>query len=82
MRKADKIITNTNLPTLLDPCKKFMIHRCVNMFIRAHSVVSVQVCPRFTKDVTHVVFKDGKPSARERAEKNRVFLVSPLWVEA
>ncbi|CAI8024599.1 Microcephalin [Geodia barretti] len=40
------------------------------------------VCPRFTKDVTHVVFKDGKPSARERAEKNRVFLVSPLWVEA
>jgi microcephalin len=40
------------------------------------------VCPRFTKDVTHVVFKDGKSSARERAEKNRVFLVSPLWVEA
>ena len=51
------------------------------MFIRAHSVVSAQVCPRFNKDVTHVVFKDRKPSVRERADENRVLLVSPLWVE-
>ena len=40
------------------------------------------VCPRFTKDVTHVVFKDGRPTTREKAEKKGLYLVSPLWVEA
>ena len=28
------------------------------------------------------VFKDGKPALKERAEKSKVYLVSPLWVEA
>ena len=28
------------------------------------------------------VFKDGRPTTREKAEKKRLYLVSPLWVEA
>ncbi|KAL5457097.1 hypothetical protein EMCRGX_G034336 [Ephydatia muelleri] len=40
------------------------------------------ISPRFTKDVTHVVFKDGKATVIEKAQKLGLFVVSVLWVDA
>lgn len=41
-----------------------------------------QISPRFTKDVTHVVFKDGKATVIEKAQKLGLFVISVLWVDA
>jgi microcephalin len=38
--------------------------------------------PKLTNEVTHVIFKDGKKSTRDKAKKKGVHLVSVLWIEA
>ena len=39
------------------------------------------ISPKFSHEVTHVVFKDGKKSTFDKAKKKGVHLVSVLWVE-
>lgn len=39
------------------------------------------IAKKFTYDVTHVVFKDGKKSTRDRALKRGLHLVTVLWVD-
>ena len=39
------------------------------------------VVTKFTPEVTHVVFKEGKNSTKEKAIKKGISLVSVLWVE-
>ena len=36
---------------------------------------------KFTKDVTHVVFREGRQSTFEKAQKKGIHLVSILWVD-
>eukprot|EP00118_Oscarella_pearsei_P026835 m.310502 g.310502 ORF g.310502 m.310502 type:complete len:585 (+) comp52066_c0_seq1:51-1805(+) len=36
---------------------------------------------RLTKEVTHLIFKDGKPHLKEKAEKRNIPVVSVLWLE-
>ncbi|XP_037083883.1 uncharacterized protein LOC119104292 [Pollicipes pollicipes] len=40
------------------------------------------VTDRLTKQVTHVVFKDGSKATFDRARRDRLRLVSALWVDA
>ncbi|XP_044754009.1 microcephalin isoform X2 [Coccinella septempunctata] len=40
------------------------------------------VCEKFTRDVTHVIFKDGLYTTYQRAKLLKVHLVSVLWLEA
>ncbi|KAF0298862.1 Microcephalin [Amphibalanus amphitrite] len=40
------------------------------------------VVERFTKNVTHVIFKDGSKATYDRARRDRLRLVSVLWVDA
>ena len=39
------------------------------------------ICSNLAPEVTHVVFKDGKKSTRQRAEKRGLHLVSVLWLD-
>lgn len=39
------------------------------------------VVKKFTKDVTHVVFKEGNVATVKKAQKKGIHLVSLLWVE-
>ena len=36
---------------------------------------------KISNDTTHVVFKDGKKSTRDRASKRGIHLVNVLWVD-
>ncbi|XP_064382263.1 microcephalin-like isoform X2 [Halichondria panicea] len=45
-------------------------------------LLGATVTQRITRDVTHMVFKDGKQSTKEKAEKKGIYLVSPLWLDA
>lgn len=62
-----------------------MVHIC---FGHAYPVSATRTCTgmnvihRHTCFIHDQVFKDGKLTTKERAEKKNVFLVSPLWVEA
>ncbi|CAH1253673.1 MCPH1 [Branchiostoma lanceolatum] len=49
---------------------------------RQLELLGAQVEPKLTREVTHVVFKDGKKSTLDRAIKKGVHLVSVLWVES
>ncbi|XP_013380533.1 microcephalin-like [Lingula anatina] len=40
------------------------------------------VVKKFTNEVTHVIFKDGKKSTRDRAKKKGLHLVTVLWVDS
>lgn len=43
--------------------------------------LGAEVVPKFTQEVTHVIFKDGKKSTLDKAKKKGVHLVSVLWVD-
>ena len=43
--------------------------------------MGASVEPKFTNEVTHVIFKDGKKSTVDKAQKRGVFVVSVLWVD-
>nr|XP_054772049.1 bromodomain-containing protein DDB_G0270170-like [Lytechinus pictus] len=45
-------------------------------------LLGAKVEKKFTNDVTHVVWKDGKKSTRDKAVKKGVRLVSVLWVDS
>ncbi|XP_011669005.2 microcephalin [Strongylocentrotus purpuratus] len=45
-------------------------------------LLGAKVEKKFTNDVTHVVWKDGKKSTRDRAVKKGIRLVSVLWVDS
>ncbi|XP_078688259.1 microcephalin-like isoform X2 [Branchiostoma floridae x Branchiostoma belcheri] len=45
-------------------------------------LLGAQVEPKLSREVTHVVFKDGKKSTLDRAIKKGLHLVSVLWVES
>ena len=40
------------------------------------------VVPKFTNEVTHVIFRDGKKSVQDKAKKKKLPLLSALWIEA
>ncbi len=43
--------------------------------------LGASVVPKFTNDVTHVVYKEGKKMTRDKAAKKNIHLVSVLWVD-
>jgi len=45
-------------------------------------MLGAKVSKKFTPDVTHVIFKEGKKATKERALKKGIHLVSVLWVES
>ncbi|KAJ7387603.1 BRCA1 associated RING domain 1 [Desmophyllum pertusum] len=45
-------------------------------------MLGAMVVKKLTPEVTHVIFKDGKKTTRERALKKGVHVVSVLWVES
>ncbi|XP_041484035.1 uncharacterized protein LOC121430730 isoform X3 [Lytechinus variegatus] len=45
-------------------------------------ILGAKIEKKFTNDVTHVVWKDGKKSTRDKAVKKGVRLVSVLWVDS
>lgn len=45
-------------------------------------MLGATVVKKLTPEVTHVIFKDGKRTIRERALKKGIYLVSVLWVES
>lgn len=45
-------------------------------------MLGAKISKKFTSDVTHVVFKDGKKSTKEKAIKKGVYLVSVLWLDS
>ncbi|XP_033123690.1 microcephalin-like [Anneissia japonica] len=45
-------------------------------------ILGAKVSTRLTKEVTHVIWKDGKPSTHERALKWGKHVVSVLWVDS
>lgn len=45
-------------------------------------MLGATVVKKFTPEVTHVIFKDGKKTTREKAIKKGIHLVSVLWVES
>jgi len=53
---------------------------------RSRSVESVlrqlgaEVCTKLSKEVTHVVFKDGKKKTRDFAVQRQLHFVSVLWL--
>ena len=52
--------------------------RCI---IRELTQLGAEVVPKFTNEVTHVIFKDGKKATRDKAQKKGIHLVSVLWVD-
>lgn len=42
--------------------------------------LGAEVSSKISKDVTHVVFKDGKKRTRDMASRRQLHLVSVLWV--
>lgn len=48
---------------------------------RQLQLLGATIAPKFTSDVTHVVFKDGRKMTREKATKKNLHLVSVLWVD-
>eukprot|EP00066_Takifugu_rubripes_P012438 XP_011601704.1 PREDICTED: microcephalin [Takifugu rubripes] len=53
---------------------------CSKPFIKQLQEMGAQVSKTFTKQVTHVVFKNGHPATWRKAKKREVKLVSVLWV--
>ncbi|XP_078610440.1 microcephalin-like isoform X1 [Branchiostoma floridae x Branchiostoma japonicum] len=45
-------------------------------------LLGAQVEPKLSREVTHVVFKDGRKSTLDKATKKGIHLVSVLWVES
>lgn len=45
-------------------------------------MLGAKISKRFASDVTHVIFKDGKRSTKEKAIKKGVYLVSVLWIDS
>ncbi|XP_071496436.1 microcephalin-like [Diadema antillarum] len=45
-------------------------------------LLGAKVSTKFTNDVTHVIWKDGKKSTRDKATKKGINLVSVLWVDS
>ncbi|XP_020614774.1 uncharacterized protein LOC110052923 [Orbicella faveolata] len=45
-------------------------------------MLGATVVKKFTPEVTHVIFKDGKKTTRDKAIKKGIHLVSVLWVES
>ncbi|XP_068748669.1 microcephalin-like [Montipora capricornis] len=45
-------------------------------------MLGAMVTKKFTPEVTHVIFKDGKKATRDKALKRGIHLVSVLWVES
>ncbi|KAL9979995.1 hypothetical protein ACROYT_G008525 [Oculina patagonica] len=45
-------------------------------------MLGATVVKKFMPEVTHVIFKDGKKTTREKALKKGIHLVSVLWVES
>lgn len=43
--------------------------------------MGARVQEKFSDDVTHVVFKEGKKRTKDKAQKLGVHLVSVLWVD-
>ena len=43
--------------------------------------MGARVQEKFSDDVTHVIFKEGKKRTKDKAQKLRVHLVSVLWVD-
>lgn len=42
--------------------------------------MGAEVASKISKDVTHVVFKDGKKRTRDMALRKQLHFVSVLWV--
>jgi hypothetical protein len=42
--------------------------------------MGAQVVDKLTPEVTHVIWKEGKPSTRDRAKKRGIPVISVLWV--
>jgi len=40
------------------------------------------VTPKFTNEVTHVIFRDGKKRVQDKAKRKGLPLLSALWIEA
>ncbi|XP_071965258.1 microcephalin-like [Antedon mediterranea] len=45
-------------------------------------LLGANISNRLTKEVTHVIWKDGKPSTYERAVKWGIHILSVLWVDS
>lgn len=45
-------------------------------------LLGATVVPKFSNDVTHVVFKGGKRTTKQKAQKQGAHVVSVLWVES
>ena len=45
------------------------------------TALGATVAIKFTKEVTHVVFRDGLKSTFQQCKKRGLFLVSVMWVE-
>lgn len=45
-------------------------------------ILGAVVTKKFTDDVTHVVFKEGSKRTKNKATKNKIHLVSVLWVDS